>query len=189
MLSTSLVACYDDDGFTPKKRGFYKIYLPKKEYTAFSQAAYPYSFQYPVYSTAVRDSLFFNQKAENPFWLNLDFKGIGGKLHLTYKCINGKDEFRKFVNDAFKMSYAHDKKASYIKEPVFHTKNNVHGIWYNVGGNAASAYQFFATDSNKHFLRGALYFDAVPNADSLSPVNAFLAEDIEHLIQTLTWTK
>jgi hypothetical protein len=32
-----------------------------------------------------------------------------------------------------------------------------------------------------------LYFYASPNADSLLPVNAYLTEDIEHLVSTLSW--
>ena len=63
------------------------------------------------------------------------------------------------------------------------------GLYYDVGGNAASAFQFFATDSTQHFQRGALYFDATPNADSLKPVNEFLIEDIFHLVNTLKWNK
>jgi gliding motility-associated lipoprotein GldD len=85
------------------------------------------------------------------------------------------------------MSHYHTKKADYINEPEFHTANNVHGLFYDVGGNAASALQFYATDSHKHFLRGALYFDVTPNVDSLRPVNEFLRKDIEHFIQTLSW--
>ena len=63
----------------------------------------------------------------------------------------------------------------------------VTGIFFRVGGNAATARQFYVTDSVKHFLRGALYFDATPNEDSLSVVNEFLQEDMKHLINTLRW--
>ena len=62
-------------------------------------------------------------------------------------------------------------------------------LHFEVGGNAASALQFFATDSVHHFLRGALYFNVTPNADSLKPANQFLRADVEHLIKTLKWTK
>jgi hypothetical protein len=36
-------------------------------------------------------------------------------------------------------------------------------------------------------LRGALYFDATPNADSLGIVNDFLLKDMKHLVNTLRW--
>jgi gliding motility-associated lipoprotein GldD len=57
------------------------------------------------------------------------------------------------------------------------------------GVNVASMYQFYITDSSKHFIRGALYFDHAPNNDSLAPVIEFLKADIDHLIETFTWRK
>ena len=114
---------------------------------------------------------------------------MGGKIYLSYKQIGPNQTLAKLLEDSYQMSHYHTKRADYINEPEFHTANNVHGIYYDVGGNAASAFQFYATDSTKHFLRGALYFDTTPNVDSLKPVNQFLRADIEHLIQTLKWTK
>jgi hypothetical protein len=38
-------------------------------------------------------------------------------------------------------------------------------------------------------MRGALYFDSTPNADSLRPVQDFLQKDIEHLINTFKWSR
>jgi gliding motility-associated lipoprotein GldD len=60
-------------------------------------------------------------------------------------------------------------------------------VFFNVGGNAATAKQFFVSDTTTHFLRGALYFDTTPNADSLNIVNDFLQEDMNHMINTLRW--
>ncbi len=54
---------------------------------------------------------------------------------------------------------------------------------------AATAKQFFVSDSIKHFLRGALYFDTTPNADSLGIVNSFLQADMFHLINTFEMEK
>ena len=109
--------------------------------------------------------------------------------YLTYKSINGQSDLASLIEDCYKMTSAHDKKADYIEDPTFHTANNVNGVFFEVGGNAASALQFFATDSVHHFLRGALYFNVTPNADSLKPANQFLRADVEHLIKTLKWTK
>jgi len=68
------------------------------------------------------------------------------------------------------------------------TPNGIRGVFFRVGGDVATANQFFVTDSTKHFLRGALYFDATPNEDSLGIVNKFLVEDMKHLISTFKWT-
>jgi gliding motility-associated lipoprotein GldD len=58
---------------------------------------------------------------------------------------------------------------------------------YEIRGDAASSVQFYLTDSTRHFLRGSLYFNVQPNADSLAPVIDFFMEDIMHLIETLEW--
>jgi len=63
----------------------------------------------------------------------------------------------------------------------------VNQIYFSLEGETATANQFFLTDSVKHFLRGALYFDATPNEDSLSIVNDFLKKDLQYLINTLKW--
>ena len=91
------------------------------------------------------------------------------------------------MNDAFNLTNKHSIKASYIDDSVINTLNNVHGMFFRVEGDVATANQFFLTDSTKNFLRGALYFDATPNADSLRPVNDFLVQDMKHLINTFRW--
>ncbi len=188
LLCILLFAACEPETYIPKPRGYYKIEFPKKEYTTFNKADYPYSFEYPMYANIEKDTMFFDQKTENPWWINVNFSKLGGKIYISYKEINATHTLTKLLEDSYKMSHYHSKRADYINEPVFNiSQNHVHGIFYDVGGNAASALQFYATDSVKHFIRGALYFDTTPNVDSLKPINEFLRKDIEHLIQTLQW--
>lgn len=185
-----LLASCGEETYIPKPRGYYKIDLPKKSYRLFDQATYPYRFEYPVYAEVEKDSMFFDEKTENPWWINITMKSLNAKIYISYKEINAKNALSSLLDDSYKLSHYHSKKASYINEKqIFHTGNHVHGLFYDVGGNAASALQFYATDSIHHFLRGALYFDATPNVDSLKPINDFLRKDVEHLINTLTWTR
>jgi len=178
-------ACNTD--FVQKERGYYKIELPQKKYQQFDRPGFPYTFEYPVYGEVIQDSLFFDEQAENPYWINIDFPQFNGRLHLSYKEV-GKNKFDSLVNDAFTMSYKqHTSRATAIQSLPFETPNGIGGVYFTLKGNAATANQFFATDSVKHFLRGALYFNATPNEDSLRPVNNFLRNDMEHLIKTLRW--
>ena len=173
--------------YVAKPRGYFKIELPPKKYQLFNKPGFPYSFEYPQYGQIVQDSLFFDQQPENNYWINIDFPQFNGRIHISYKEI-GKQKFDSLVNDAFTLSYKqHTYKASAIQPRQFSTPNGVGGVYFTLKGNAATANQFFATDSVKHFLRGALYFSATPNSDSLQPVNEFLRKDVEHLINTLTW--
>ena len=85
------------------------------------------------------------------------------------------------------MTSKQSAKAYSIDDSLVNTANGVSGMFFTVGGDAATSNQFFLTDSTKHFLRGALYFDATPNADSLAVVNDFIKTDLKHLVNTFRW--
>ena len=198
-----LTAC--NETYTSKKRGYFKIDFPQHQYRLLNDPALPYSFEYPVYGTIVQDSAYFDSNPENPFWRNIDFPGFNARIYLSYKQIGGKalykipvgegkykdslgiNQFEKLVNDAYTLTSKNDVVASSITDSVFVTKNGISGVYFKVGGNAATAKQFFMTDTVKNFIRGALYFGSTPNADSLKPVQEFLQKDIEHLINTFRW--
>ena len=184
VLLISVIAC--NSTYTPKRKGYFKIEFPKHEYKVFEQPGYPYTFEYPVYANVLKDTTFFEDKPENPYWINIDFPRFHGKIYISYKEI-GKSDLNKLVNDAYNMTYKHSSRATEIVDSAMHTPNGVGGVFFSVGGNAATAKQFFVTDSTKHFLRGALYFDASPNEDSLGVVNNFLQDDMKHLINTFRW--
>jgi gliding motility-associated lipoprotein GldD len=179
-----LISCNSD--YIIRPRGYFKIDLPKHEYQLFDNENFPYSFEYPVYGNIIRDTSYFEERPENPYWINIDFPSLNGKIYMSYKEI-GINKFDKLVDDAFRLTYKHSAKATAIRDSLMHTPNGVSGIFFEVGGNAATAKQFFVTDSVKHFLRGALYFNATPNADSLGMVNEFLEQDMKHLINSLKW--
>jgi len=183
---TYLVAC--NSTYTPKPKGYFKIDFPEKKYQLFQQPGYPYSFEYPVYASIIKDTSFFGEATENPWWINIDFPQFNGKVHVSYKQV-GVNSFDKLVSDAYTMTNKHTTKAYSINDSLMQTPNGVHGIYFKVGGNVATANQFFLTDTSNHFLRGVLYFDAAPNEDSLNNVNDFLQQDLKHMINTFRWTK
>lgn len=179
-----LVACNSD--YSIKRRGYYKIDFPPHQYQSFDQPGYPYSFEYPIYARVVKDTTFFEGKPENDYWINVDFPRFNGKIYISYKAVSANN-LTKLVDDAFKMTYKHTSKATEITDSLIRTPNGISGLFFNVGGNAATGKQFFVTDSVRHFLRGALYFDATPNEDSLGIVYDFLQTDMKHLINSLQW--
>lgn len=177
-------SCNSD--YTVKPKGYFKIQFPAKQYQLFNQLGYPYLFEYPVYSTITRDSSFFGEATENPWWINVDFPEFAGRVHISYKQI-GKHNLDKLVTDAYSMTNKHTLKAYSINDSLMTTPNNVTGVYFSVGGNVATATQFYLTDSTKHFLRGAMYFEATPNEDSMRIVHRFVEEDLKHIINTFRW--
>lgn len=86
------------------------------------------------------------------------------------------------------MTYKHTVKASSIEEiALSRPDQRVFGFYFRVGGNAASSSQFYLTDSARHFLRGAVYFESEARADSLEPLINYMRADLEHLLETFRW--
>ena len=172
------------NGYVPKPRGYYRIDFPAKEYRKFD-TTFPYTFEYPVYSKIVRDS----SRMAEPYWINIIYYPFNAQLHISYKTI--KNNLATYLNDSHTLVNKHIPKANAISQREYvDTIENVYGLVYEISGSdAASAYQFYLTDSIKNFVRGALYFDLVPNNDSLAPVINLLKKDIEHMIMTFRWKK
>lgn len=203
VIAVTMISC--NAPYVSKKRGYFNIELPKRGYQKFEREGFPYSFEYPVYSQIIQDSTYFDSNPENPYWINIDFPKFGGRIFLSYKKIGGKALYRikqpdgkykdsfginvfdKMVGDAFTLTNKNDVVSNSIKDSLIHTPNNISGVFFKVGGNAATAKQFFLSDTTSNFIRGALYFDVTPNADSLKPVQDFLQVDLEHIINTFKW--
>ncbi|HRN71811.1 MAG TPA: hypothetical protein PLM81_01695 [Ginsengibacter sp.] len=189
--------------YSQKKTGYFHIDFPQKEYQPFNEPGYPYTFEYPVYAKVTKDSSYFD--SDNPYWINITFPQFDGKIYISYKDIGGRstykvkgtdgkyrdstaqNDFYKMVNDAYNMSFKNDIKAYSIEDSIMQTPNGLGGVFFSLSGNVATAQQFFLSDTTKHFLRGALYFNVTPNEDSLMPVDRFLLADMKHIINSLKW--
>jgi gliding motility-associated lipoprotein GldD len=172
----------------PKPRGYFRIDLPAKNYTVYNEPPnkncnLPFVFEYPVYGHITLNP----DKYGGPGWFNIEFPRFNSTLYLTY--IDIQNDLDSLIEQTYVMNVKnHVIKADAINEqPYRNPQNKVYGILYDLKGNAASAVQFYVTDSIKHYLRGSLYFSAEPNADSLAPLIDFFREDIIHMIETLKW--
>ena len=168
----------------PKPRGYFRIDLPEKKYLAFD-TLFPYSFEYPIYAVITSDP----HSPQEKYWININYPAFKATIHLSYKPVNGN--LSTYLEDAHTMVFKHISKADAIYDSlIINPEKDLFGITYQLeGSGAASPYQFFLTDSTTHFLRGALYFNTVPNNDSLEPVIRFIEEDIVHLIGTFHWNQ
>lgn len=167
--------------YTPKPRGYFRIDFPEHTYREYRSDC-PFSFEFPVYTTLQPDQ----SRMARPCWFNIVYPEFNGKIHLSYQTV--EKNLEELTEDARTLAYKHSIKADAIGEQLFtHPDKKVYGILYDIKGNAASSVQFFLTDSSRHFIRGALYFNTSPNADSLAPVIRFCREDIIHLIETFSW--
>lgn len=171
----------DDETIAPKPRAYFRLSFPVKKYVKYDSLC-PFSFEMPVYATMDRDKT----PGAEPCWLNLNFPTLNATVHLSYEEV--KNNLQTYLDNTYTLVSKHTIKASGISNEVVNRDSaKVYGLIYNIDGNAASQTQFFLTDSIGNFIRGALYFDAVPNTDSIQPVVAFIKKDIYHMIETFRW--
>lgn len=172
-----------EQGYTPKPRGFQRIEFPAKKYQPFHSDC-GFSFDIPVYSSIVPD----NYPGADKCWYNLNYGEYNATLHLSYKPVKNNEDLMRMAEDSRTLVYKHTVKADEIYETVISNKY-LHGMLYELSGNTATSFQFYVADSGHHYLRGALYFNARTNNDSVAPVLEFLKYDVVRMIETLRWDK
>jgi len=179
LLAIVLISCKGEP--TPKPIGYFRIDLPEKNYEKVDSIPFPFSLELPQYA-----HVNLRRTKQDKNFLNIDFTRYGARIHMSYIAIN--NNLPQLLEDSRTLVYKHVVKAQDIKENlVLNNEDRVFGTYYQIEGNAASGSQFYLTDSVNHFLRGALYFNVEPNYDSIAPVQAFIKEDIEHLIERFKW--
>lgn len=189
LLSFALLfAACEDFTPSPKPRTYPRVMYPEKKFQTFRTSYCNFSFEQPAYAEVERDTLFFDEKPASDCWFNLNVPQLNAKIYCSYYPIKNRADFDKLVSDAFFIANKHTVKASYIDPiPVHRDADHVHGLIFDLDGPAASMYQFFLTDSTKHFLRGALYFNTQTRRDSLEEVIEFMKPDLDRIVNTLQW--
>ncbi len=183
----AFVRCKSDTLPTPKPRSFPRVIYPEKKYVPFDTSFCEFTFEYPAYAKIIQDTAFFGEKPVDACWFNIFVPQFQSLIFCTYYPLGNKNTFFKVLNDAYKLAGVHNKKANFIDEIPIDLPGKVYGTIFSIEGPVASTYQFFVTDSTKHFLRGALYFNARTNQDSLAPVAEFMKKDVQHMIKTFKW--
>ncbi|MBE0639792.1 MAG: gliding motility lipoprotein GldD [Bacteroidales bacterium] len=183
LLSVFFCISCTDNSYFPRPSGYLRIDLPQAAYQRFD-TTFPYSFDYSNFARIE----FENDPQSDPFWINISYPRFNGKIHMSYKDLAHHDLYT-LHEDARNFVYRHASKAIGIRESIVTlTKSNTFGMVYFIDGkDAASPFQFWVTDSVNHFVRGALYFNLLPNNDSLKPVIDFIVNDVDHMLATFQW--
>ena len=123
----------------------------------------------------------------NMYAVNINYPKLKGTVYLTYKKVENNN-LTNLLRDAQNLTQKHTMKADEIEGDIYENpKNKVFGMFYEVGGNAASQSQFYVTDSINHFLVGSLYFYTKPNYDSIYPAAVYLKNDIKQIMESIEW--
>lgn len=165
--------------YVPRPVGYFRIDLPEATYQTFQEKGFPYRFE-------VSDYAQINSQQEEPYWIDILYPALNATIHCSYKPV--QHNLRELSDDSRRFVFNHAGMASAIPEQGYaNPEKRVYGVFYELRGNTASSYQFYLTDSTRHFFRAALYFDCIPNQDSLAPVLDYMEADLRHIIETFEW--
>ncbi|MFT5215327.1 MAG: gliding motility-associated lipoprotein GldD [Glaciecola sp.] len=182
LLIILCVSCRSEP--TPKPRAFLRLDYPRPKYDKLVSNL-PFSFEKNELANNVTDIKV--ARDEKSISIDVTYPSLKGTIYLTYKQVT-EETLQPYLIDAQNITQKHTQKADAITEQPYMDKiNRIYGMFYEIGGNAASQSQFYVTDSISHFVTGSLYFFAKPNYDSILPAAQYLKRDIQHLMETIKW--
>ncbi|OIQ29971.1 MAG: gliding motility lipoprotein GldD [Bacteroidetes bacterium MedPE-SWsnd-G2] len=181
-LTALMFSCGDEDTL-PKPKALLRLEYPAPEYKEVNLGV-PFVFERNIFAKPITN-IKVNTKT-GVHGINIEYPNLKGTIYLTYKPVNGN--LKDHLRDAQNLTQKHTVKADEIVEQIYaNEKEDVYGMFYEVGGNAASQSQFYVTDSINHFVNGSLYFYTKPNYDSIYPAAHYLKNDIKQIMESLKW--
>lgn len=182
ILATS---CGNKKDYTPKPRAYLRLDLPQNQYIPYKNSELPFRFEQNSIAQPV-----IKRNNANEKWLDIQYPEYKGVIYLTYRKMQHPDNLKTNIDTSMLLLKEQFDFSSGMHEQQYtNPRNNVYATTFLVKGNkVASTYQFYATDSVRHFLRGSLFLNRTPNNDSLAPLLDYLRNDINHLLETLEWT-
>ncbi len=183
LLSLSILilfsSCGGNETFIPKPPTYLRIDLPERNYAEFDDSC-AFKFEIPTYSKISKSN--YGSDCNK----NLNLGSLNGIINLSF--IKMDTSLAAYVNYAIDKVEEHKIKATAIKDTnIIRPDSKVYGTFFALEGNVATPFQFYLTDSTSNFMSGVVYFNSVPNYDSIKPVLDFVKKDILHLLKTTEW--
>ncbi|CAM3571897.1 gliding motility-associated lipoprotein GldD [Flavobacterium saliperosum S13] len=176
-VSLAAMSCKEEA--VPKPKSHLRLDYPVAKYSAFSNTSGNCSFSFDI-----NESSKVTMKQDCS--MEIQYPKMKATIYLNYKPVNNNID--QLLRDAQKLTYEHVVKADDIAEqPFVNPQHKAYGMFYQVGGNAATNAQFYVTDSTRHFLVGSVYFYAKPNYDSILPAAAYIKNDMRKIMESVKW--
>ena len=175
-----LICCSCDEVLVPKPKAFLSLDYTKASYHE-SLVELPFEFEKNRLA-----QLSVSKKNNILKSVIIRYPTLKASVFINYKEVN--NNLKKHIDGARKMTQKHLQLADEVSERRYDNDwGGIYGMFYELKGNVASQSQFYVTDSSRHFLSGALYFETKPNYDSVLPAIKYIQKDMMHLIESLHW--
>jgi gliding motility-associated lipoprotein GldD len=183
LLLTAITSCGGNEITIPKPPTYLRQDFPEHKYMKY-QSNCNYSFDISS-AYEVKDVLDKNEKTCHK---DINLGPLNGMIHFSY--IQMTEPLSKYVNFANDKVEEHKIKATGIEDfHILHPEKRVFGTFFELKGDVASPFQFYLTDSTDRFVSGVVYFNSVPNYDSLKPSLEYVKTDLLKLVNSFQWEK
>ena len=180
---TLIFSSCSEPNAVPKPSTFLRTEFPAHAYRNYTSPNY---FQFKLANLFMPKS--FEQTKNNYSVQEIDLGPLNGTLFLYYLSIPSRDSLPEIINFANDKVDEHKIMADKIDfEQIIEPNKRVFGTFFELKGNVATNFQFYLTDSVKHFLRGEVLLNCRPNYDSLRPTLQYLKADLQELIHSFKW--
>ncbi|MGB3590947.1 MAG: gliding motility lipoprotein GldD [Nonlabens sp.] len=177
LVVVSMLCSCEEHVILPKPGGELALNFKTQEYKPVTHTSCNYSFSANTVARIV---------AASDCSLKIEYPDQKATIFMSYRPV--QDNLRELLIDGQKLSYGHNRKADVISDyPFSNPASSAYGMMYEVEGDAASNAQFYVTDSLNHFLTASLYFNTVPNYDSIFPAVNYVQKDMVKILITLKW--
>lgn len=174
-------SCGGNEISIPKPPTYLRMNLPRHNYKLYSNSC-PYMFEiseiFQVEDVMDESGLSCHKE--------IKLGPLNGVIHFSY--INMVEPLSRYVNYSNDKVDEHKIKANSIEDVnIIREEDRVFGTFFELKGDVATPFQFYLTDSTKRFVSGVVYFNCVPNYDSLKPSLDYLKLDLMKLVNTFKW--
>jgi gliding motility-associated lipoprotein GldD len=177
-----LVSCSDSENFIPKPPTYLRTNMPPHTYTKYESNC-GFSMDLPP---TYKIKNVYDSTGKMLCHKDIDLGNLNGVIHFSY--IDMKEPLSTYVNYSNDKVDEHKLKANAINDiRIIRPKDRVFGTFFELQGNVATPFQFYLTDSTDRFVSGVVYFNSVPNYDSLKPSLDYLKVDLKRFIETFKW--
>jgi gliding motility-associated lipoprotein GldD len=181
LLVFLFTSCGGNEISVPKPPTYLRMNLPSHKYKLYSNSC-AYSFEiseiFQVVDVTDKTGLTCHKE--------IKLGPLNGVIHFSY--IDMVEPLSRYVNYSNDKVDEHKIKANSIEDiNIIRNKDRVFGTFFELKGDVATPFQFYLTDSTKRFVSGVVYFNNVPNYDSLKPSLDYLKLDLMKLVNTFKW--
>lgn len=171
--------------YSPKPKAYPRITYPEADVIRTKNLPFPVYFEYPAFARMDRPI----KKATGEYWLNFWFENFKATLFTAYIVTDEKEIQQHLFNNEALLKKEAPLHACIQKKEFESNDSTIQGYLYIIDGNTACPVQFILTDKHKQLFRGALYFNYIPNRDSIKDIVNGLTGDIQYLMESFRFKK